>query len=143
MRAPGFGVEEGAGELTLLVRGGADRFDQVVQRGHEFGVAADAGEVGFRAARGGDAGFCCGLLEMVSGSWCFEGKGVFEEAAVLTAHVGSSVRLPALAKGAAKMARAAMEYFIVVSFLLEVKASSMFLWFENSKRDVLQCDKIF
>ena len=63
--------------------------------------------------------------------------------AVLTAHVGSSVRLPALAKGAAKMARAAMEYFIVVSFLLEVEASSMFLWFENSKRDVLQCDKIF
>lgn len=53
----------------------------------------------------------------MSGSWCFEGKGIFEEVAVLTAQVGSSVRLPALAKGAAKMARAAMEYFIVVSFL--------------------------
>ena len=67
----------GEGELTLLVGSGADRFDQVVQRGHEFGVAADAGEVGFRAARGGDAGFRCGLLEVMSVSWCFEEKGVF------------------------------------------------------------------
>lgn len=38
---------------------------------------------------------------------------------ILTAQVGSSVRLEALAKGAAKKARAAMEYFMFVFLGLE------------------------
>ena len=71
----GFGAEEGArrrgGGLTLLVGHGTLLFDQVVQRGHELRVAADAGEVGLFAAGGGDAGLCCGLLEVVLGQWDF------------------------------------------------------------------------
>lgn len=51
------------GGFTLLVCNGTDGFDHVVQRGHELRVAADTLEVGYAAARGGDAGFCCVLLE--------------------------------------------------------------------------------
>ena len=50
---PGEGGEKKQGWLTLLVRDGADVFNLAVQRGHELGVAADAGEVGFGAAGGG------------------------------------------------------------------------------------------
>lgn len=65
----GVGEEKGGGKrvcfLTLLVCNGTDCVDQAVQRGHELGVAADTGEVGDLAARGGDAGFYCGgLLEV-------------------------------------------------------------------------------
>ena len=56
----GFGRKRGVGGLTLLVCHGADVFNQAVQRGHELRVAADAGEVGDGAARGGYAGLCCG-----------------------------------------------------------------------------------
>lgn len=57
----------GVGALTLLVCSGADFFDQIVQRGHELGVAADASKVGARASCGGDAGLCRGLLDLVLG----------------------------------------------------------------------------
>lgn len=45
--------------------------------------------------------------------------GSFKNEVILTAQVGSSSRLEALAKGRAKRARAAMEYFIFVSLGLE------------------------
>lgn len=48
-----------ARELTLLVCNGTDLLDLAVQRGHKFGIAANAGEVGGYAARGGNAGFRC------------------------------------------------------------------------------------
>ena len=54
------GRGEKQGWLTLLVCDGADVFNLAVQRGHELGVAADAGEVGFGAAGGGYAGLGCG-----------------------------------------------------------------------------------
>lgn len=59
-RDQGRGGRKRKGGLTLLVCNGADLFDQAVQRGHELGVAADTGEVGGCAARGGNAGFRCG-----------------------------------------------------------------------------------
>lgn len=49
--------------------------------------------------------------------WCFGERRSFESSVILTAQVGSSVRLEALAKGAAKRVRATMEYFIFL-FLL-------------------------
>ena len=48
--------------LTLLVGDGADVFNLAVQLGHELRVAADAGEVGDGAVRGGYGGLCCGRL---------------------------------------------------------------------------------
>ena len=91
-----------------------------MQRGDELGVAADAGEVGDGTPRGGDAGFRGGLLEMVL-LFFPEGGGLG-----LTAQVGSSVRLEALAKGAARRARATMGYFI---FYFSDSSSSSFLGF--------------
>lgn len=60
-----FGEEKGGGGgLTLLICGGAVGFNQTVQRGHELGVAADAGELGGEAARGFNALFRWGFLEI-------------------------------------------------------------------------------
>ena len=58
-RWEGDGARVETRELTLLVCNGTDLLDLAVQRGHELGIAADTGEVGGYAARGGDAGFCC------------------------------------------------------------------------------------
>lgn len=59
-----FGEEKGGGGLTLLICGGAVGFNQTVERGHELGVAADAGELGGEAARGFNALFRWGFLEI-------------------------------------------------------------------------------
>lgn len=102
-----------------------------MQRFHELRVAADAGKVGDFAARGGDAGLCCVLLERgVSIVNAFRGGGKKRGGVVslstrwvrLTAQLGSSVRAPrskrapAVAKGAVRRARVEIEYFILASF---------------------------
>ena len=58
-RWEGDGARVETRELTLLVCNGTDLLDLAVQRGHKLGIAANAGEVGGYAARGGNAGFCC------------------------------------------------------------------------------------
>ena len=93
-----------------------------MERGHELRVAADAGEVGDGAARGGYAGLCCGGLGGEYGVSDGGALGIGGEVVgvVLTAQSGSSERAPrskrapALANGAARRVRVAMEYFILI-----------------------------
>ena len=132
----------------MLVCNGTDLVNQVVERGHELRVSADAGEVGDFAACGGDAGFGCGLLVMLRQSRRSFGGKSSKRWVILTAQEGSSVRAPrskrfprsvkvlALANGAARRARAAMDFFILFFSsslilcrgFLNVKKSKVFQW---------------
>ena len=102
-----------ATELTLLVCNGTHLLDLAVQRGHKLGNRRK-----YKQSRRLRSPWrkCRLLLRLtdedvrIAVLWRNE---VFQGQRLLTAQAGSSVRLEALVRGAAKRARVAMEYFIL------------------------------